>query len=138
MHIDDSEGLLLASLTISYDGRTKTINRIAIAAGAEHTIIISDVVADLGIAYKNGDRHNGSQGIGGAVYAFEKIVEHAWFCGFQMHHTTIDFGQIDWDINGLIGRDILATDRFAIDRDPWRCIGRATDNGCGSSELLVT
>lgn len=66
MHIDDSEGLLLASLKITYNGRTKTIDRMAIDTGAEHTIIVSDAVDDLGIAYKNGDRINRSQGIGGA------------------------------------------------------------------------
>ena len=117
MHIDDSEGLLLASLTITYNGRTKTIDRMAIDTGAEHTIIVSDAVDDLEIAYKNGDRINRSQGIGGADYAFEKTVEHAEFCGFRMTHMIIDFGQIDWDINGLIGLDILAAGRFVIDLD---------------------
>ena len=77
VHIDDSEGLLLASLNITYNGRTKTIDRMTIDTGAEHTIIVSDAVDDLGIAYKNGDRINRSQGIGGADYAFEKTVEHA-------------------------------------------------------------
>lgn len=32
-----------------------------------------------------------------------------------MTHMVIDFGKIDWDINGLIGLDILATGRFVID-----------------------
>lgn len=117
MHIDDSEGLLLASLTITYNGRTKTIDRMAIDTGAEHTIIVSDAVDDLGIAYKTGDRINRSQGIGGADYAYEKTVEHAEFCGFRMTDVVIDFGQIDWDINRLIGLDILATGRFVIDLD---------------------
>ena len=29
----------------------------------------------------------------------------------------IDFGQIDWDINGLIGLDILVAGSFVIDLD---------------------
>ena len=117
MHIDDSEGLLLASLAITYEGRTKTIDRMAIDTGAEHTIIVSDAVDDLGIAYKNGDRINRSQGIGGADYAFEKTIEHADFCGFQMTNVVIDFGQIDSDINGLIGVDILIATAIVIDLD---------------------
>ncbi len=87
----------------------------AIDTGAEHTIIVSDAVNDLGIAYKNGDRINRSEGIGGADYAFEKTVEQAEFCGFRMNHMAIDFGQIDWDVNGLIGLDILVAGSFVID-----------------------
>lgn len=107
----------MASLTITYNGRTKTIDRMAIDTGAEHTIIVSDAVDDIGIVYKNGDRINRSQGIGGADYAFEKTVEQAEFCGFRMNDMVVDVGQIDWDINGLIGLDILAAGRFIIDLD---------------------
>ena len=62
MHIDDSGALLLASLTVMYNGRTKTIDRMAIDTGAEHTIIAADVVDDIGIAYISGDAINRSQG----------------------------------------------------------------------------
>ena len=34
-----------------------------------------------------------------------------------MSRKSLDFGHIDWDINGLIGLDILMPERFVIDMD---------------------
>lgn len=117
MRIEYLAGLVLASLTITYNGRTKTIDRMAIDTGSAHTIIVSDAVDDIGVAFNTGDHINRSQGIGGADYAFEKIVDSLEFGGFQMIQKPLDFGQIDWEINGLIGMDILLPGRFVIDLD---------------------
>lgn len=117
MQIEYSEGLLLTSLTVTYMGQSKIIDRMAIDTGAAHTIIVSDVVDDIGIFFKNGDQINRSFGVGGTDYAFEKTVDSLVFCGFQMARKPLDFGQIDWDINGLIGLDILIPGRFVIDFD---------------------
>lgn len=117
MRIEYSDGLLLASLTITYRGQSKIIDRMAIDTGAAHTIIVSDAVDDIGIAFKIGDPINRSFGVGGTDYAFEKTVDSLKFGEFQMTSKQLDFGQIDWDINGLIGLDILIPGRFLIDLD---------------------
>ncbi|WP_258110943.1 aspartyl protease family protein [Alicyclobacillus sp. SP_1] len=117
MRIEYSAGLLLASLTITYRGKSKIIERMAIDTGAAHTIIVSDAVDDIGIAFKIGDPINRSFGVGGTDYAFEKTVDSLEFGEFLMTSKQLDFGQIDWDINGLIGLDILITGRFIIDLD---------------------
>ena len=64
MHIEYSQGLLLASLSVAYGGRSKAIPRMSIDTGAAHTIVVSDVVDDIGIVFKTGDHINRSQGIG--------------------------------------------------------------------------
>ena len=117
MRIDYSQDLLLVSLTVTYNGRTKTIDRMSIDTGAAHTIVVSDVVDDIGVAFKTGDHINRSQGIGGTDYAFEKTVDNIEFGGYRMTKKPLDFGQIDWDINGLIGLDILLPGRFVVDLD---------------------
>lgn len=117
MRIEYSDGLLLASLTITYGDQSKIIDRMAIDTGAAHTIIVSDTVDDIGITFKIGDTINRSFGIGGTDYAFEKTVDSLEFGGVQMTSKRLDFGQIDWDINGLIGLDILIPGRFIIDLD---------------------
>ncbi|MCL6633741.1 MAG: retropepsin-like domain-containing protein [Alicyclobacillus herbarius] len=117
MRIDYHDGLLLASLTLTHHGKTKTIDRMVIDTGAAHTIIVSDAVDDIGIAFEISDPINRSQGIGGTEYAFEKTVDILEFGGFKMFHKPLDFGQIDWDINGLIGLDILLHGRFVMDLD---------------------
>ena len=117
MRIEYSGGLLLASLTITYRGQSKIIDRMAIDTGAAHTIIVSDVVDDIGIAFKIGDPINRSFGVGGTDYAFEKTVDSLEFGGVRMTSKPLDFGHIDWDINGLIGLDVLILGRFVIDFD---------------------
>jgi hypothetical protein len=88
---------------------------LAIDTGAAHTIIVSDVVDDIGIYFEIGDHINRSFGVGGTDYAFEKTIDHLEFGGFQMMNKPLDFGHIDWDINGLIGLDILIPGQFVID-----------------------
>lgn len=115
MRIEYSAGLLLASIAVTYKGQLKFIDRMAIDTGAAHTIIVSDAVDDIGITFETGDPLNRSSGIGGTDYAFEKIVDSLEFGGFRMTTTPLDFGHIDWDINGLIGLDILIPGQFVID-----------------------
>ncbi|QSO48255.1 aspartyl protease family protein [Alicyclobacillus mengziensis] len=89
----------------------------AIDTGAAHTIVVSDAVDDIGLGFDIGDPINRSFGVGGTDYAFEKIVDSLEFGGVKMTSKPLDFGQIDWDINGLIGLDILISGRFVIDLD---------------------
>lgn len=72
MRIEVIDGLLLASITVEYQGKIKTVDRVVVDTGASHTILSSDVVDDLGVAYKTGDIIIESHGIGGSDYAFQK------------------------------------------------------------------
>lgn len=51
MRIEYAEGLLLASLTITYKGQSKVIDRMAIDTGAVHTIIALNPANDTGIFF---------------------------------------------------------------------------------------
>lgn len=117
MRIEYSNGLLLASLTVTYSGQSKVIDRMAVYTGATHTIVVSDAVDEIGISFNISDPINRSFGVGGTDYAFEKTVDSIEFNGYRMSSKPLDFGQIDWDINGLIDLDILIPGRFIINFD---------------------
>lgn len=128
MRIEYSKGLLLASLIVTYKGQSSVIERMAIDTGAAHTVVVSDAVDEMGIFFEFGDHINRSLGVGGTDYAFEKTVDSLEFGGFQMTDKPLDFGHIDWDINGLIGLDILIPGRFVIDFDEMELYTKLVDS----------
>ena len=118
MKIEVIDGLLLASIVVEYQGKTKTVDRVVIDTGASHTILSSDAVDDLGISFKTGDVIIESHGIGGSDYAFQKKIESIHFAGYTSYDCYVDFGQLNWgNLNGLIGLDILLAGSFTIDLD---------------------
>ena len=74
MHIEYLEGLLLASLAVTYGGRTKQIERMAIDTGATHTIIASDAVGDIGIFLQMGDHINRSYELAVLITHLKKLL----------------------------------------------------------------
>lgn len=109
-------GLLLAPITVEYQGKTKTVDRVVVDTGASHTILSSDAVHELGIVFETGDVIIESHGIGGSDYAFQKKIDCVRFSDYTAHHCSIDFGQLNWgNLNGLIGLDILLAGLFVVD-----------------------
>jgi predicted aspartyl protease len=108
--------LLEVEMTISYKGKTKTIDRLVVDTGAAHTLISSDIVEELGIYFENGDSLVSAYGIGGEEYSFRKPVDYVKLGNHEITNIKLDFGNLeDWGINGLIGLDILMTGKFIID-----------------------
>lgn len=56
MQIKYIDGLLQTSITIRYKEHNLTIDHLVIDTGAGHTLLSSDIVAQIGIHYENGDR----------------------------------------------------------------------------------
>lgn len=56
-------------------------------------------------------------GIGGEDYAFRKAVDKIQFGTFEAEQFSLDFGFLEdsYEINGIIGLDILLTGNFVID-----------------------
>lgn len=46
------------SVSVTYGGRSKPIPRASIDTGAAHTIVVLDVVDNIGIVFKTGDQIN--------------------------------------------------------------------------------
>ncbi|WP_003543709.1 retropepsin-like aspartic protease [Desulfotomaculum nigrificans] len=117
MKIRHQDGLLFISLSITYKGKTRTIENVVIDTGATHSIISIDAVSDWGISMERGDKIVTSIGIGGKQYAFVKRVDGVEFNGFKLGSCEVDFGLIDLQgsINGLLGLDLLLKAGAVID-----------------------
>ncbi|CAM3183876.1 aspartyl protease family protein [Filibacter tadaridae] len=108
--------LLEVEMVISYKGKTKIVDKLVIDTGAAHTLISSDIVDEISIYFENGDPLVSSYGIGGEEYSFRKSVDFITLGTHEIQGMKLDFGNLDgWDINGLIGLDILMDGMFIID-----------------------
>ena len=116
MKLEVVNRLLEVEMTISYKGKTKIIDKLVIDTGAAHTLILSDIVEDIGIYFENGDPLVSAYGIGGEEYSFRKQAEFIMLGSHEIQEMKLDFGNLDdWGINGLIGLDILMSGKFIID-----------------------
>lgn len=108
--------LLETKMTIFYKGESIVVDKLVIDTGASHSIISSDIVEELGIRFENGDPLVSAFGIGGEEYSFRKTVDAIKLANHEIREIKLDFGDLDqWDINGLIGLDILMNGKFIID-----------------------
>lgn len=116
MRLELVNHLLEVEITICYKGKTKIIDKLVIDTGATHTLISSDIVEEIGIYFENGDPLVSAYGIGGEEYSFRKPVDFIMLGTHEIPEMKLDFGNLDdWDINGLIGLDILMNGKFIID-----------------------
>lgn len=116
MKVNIINGLLQTSLSITYQGQTKIIDRLIVDTGAARTLISSDAVFDLGIFF-TGEEINTMYGVGGKEHSFRKVVDQIRFSKFEAENFNLDFGNIDesYGINGILGLDILIIGGFVID-----------------------
>lgn len=118
MRIEYIDNLLQTSMTISYKGNSLTIDHLVIDTGAAHSLLSSDLAAQIGIHFENGDKLVRSFGIGGGEYSFRKLIDHVQLGDYIMNNAYIDFGVFHEDIdqiNGLIGLDVLKSGNMIID-----------------------
>lgn len=115
MKIEFIDGLLFASITIMYQGRSKTMENIVIDTGATKSIISSDAIEEMDIGPEKDDEIVVMRGIGGKQRSLRKKIDGIRFGSFEVHDMYLDFGLLDSDIDGLIGLDILLGGRFTID-----------------------
>ena len=92
MNIVFRQQLLYISLEITYNRKSKLIDDIVIDTGAAPSIISPDIVVDIGIASQIGDKLITMYGIGGAQYAYRKIIDNISFGDFTFNNYEMDFG----------------------------------------------
>jgi Aspartyl protease len=109
-----SNGLLVASLEITYQGITHMVDDVVIDTGAVRSILHVDAVEALDINPSPTDPISRLQGVGGDDFSFRRRMDYVAFVDFRFEGMTLDFGRIE-GINGLIGLDILRSGGFFID-----------------------
>ena len=117
MKIELIDGLLFASISITHQGKSKTVENVVIDTGASHSIISTDAVEELCIEPELEDEIVVMHGIGGKERALRKKIDCITFENLTFKEFYIDFGRIDdhFQINGLIGLDVLLKGGFIID-----------------------
>ena len=116
MLIEYRDGLLFASIKVTYEGKHKIIDNIVIDTGASHSLISQDCVDDIGIRVSGRDEIVTSYGIGGKEHAFVKKIDNIQIGEFCIDNFSLDFTSFLYeDINGLLGLDILIKAGFVID-----------------------
>ncbi len=92
MKMEYKNGLLLATVELTFCRKTKLISDIVIDTGAE-SIISSEVVEEIGIYADSIDKIKTFYGIGGNLhYAFAKRVERIRLEDYVLDDVEIDFG----------------------------------------------
>ncbi|WP_020616427.1 retropepsin-like aspartic protease [Paenibacillus daejeonensis] len=115
MQIEYRDGLLFTELTIQYKGQSKFIKDIVIDTGASHTLISQDAVDEIDIRATKEDHFITNYGIGGEEHAFIKRIDLIEIGGYTLKDVEIDFTAFRYNINGLLGLDILLKGNFNID-----------------------
>lgn len=110
MKLEFRDGLIFASIHITYKGVIKEIKNVVIDTGAAETIILSDIVEDIGIIAEANDKINSFYGVGGSLhYFYSKEIDKISMGEANLNNIKMDFGVIDPKgyINGLLGLDLL-------------------------------
>jgi predicted aspartyl protease len=94
MQIEYAHNLLQTSMTICYKGHFLIIDNLVIDTGAAHSLLSSDIVSEIGIAFENGDKLVRSFGIGGEEFSFQKRVDRVQLGNLVLNDISIDFGGI--------------------------------------------
>lgn len=110
MKLEFRDGLIFASIHITYKGVIKEIKNVVIDTGAAETIISPDIVEDIGIIAEANDKINSFYGVGGSLhYFYSKEIDKISMGEANLNNIKMDFGVINPKgyINGLLGLDLL-------------------------------
>lgn len=109
--------LIYTSLKLTYNGRTKIVDKLVVDTGAAKSFISVEAVEDIDITFEDGDYITTVFGIGGPDNSFQKTLDSIEFGSSKFDKYLIDFGSFhgEYDINGLIGLDILKDAGVTID-----------------------
>ena len=116
--------LIYASLKLVYKGTSKVINKLVVDTGAANTLIALDKVEDIKLSYEDEDFITTFYGVSGPGDSFEKILDYVEFGSKRFSGYKVDFGSFSggYDINGLIGLDLLKDAGVTIDLQGMRII----------------
>jgi len=111
-------GLLYASIVLQEGDKSIIVDDVIVDTGVYHTIILTDYLEDLDVAFTEDDEYVKSSGYGGSqLSSIRKKIDIVTIGDISMINMKIDFGEIDpyERVNGLIGLDFLRSAGVIID-----------------------
>ncbi len=112
------DGLLYTSIILKHGDKSVLVDDVIIDTGAFHTIIATDYLEKMDVAFSEDDELVKASGYGGTVcYSVRKMIDYIECGELNVKNIKLDFGEIDPNerVNGLIGLDFLIKSGVVID-----------------------
>jgi len=110
-------GLSYISVTLSYQGREKTFEKMLLDTGSMGTLFAIEKVDSIDLLPEYNDRIREICGIGGREYVFSKTVDYLISGEMMVENFEVEIGDINYGIemDGICGLDFLLQSKAIID-----------------------
>lgn len=109
--------LLFTTITIDYQGKSLTVNKILIDTGSTTTLLAADQVKEINIVPSLSDKLRVIRGVGGREVVFSRVLEALRLDDYQLESFEVEIGEMDYgfDLNGILGMNFLVQAGAIID-----------------------
>lgn len=117
MRLRLQNGLLYATVEVSYRGRCLELDNVLLDTGSAGTVFSIDRLLEIGLEYAADDAVQRIHGVGGTEFVFSKTVERLTLGDIHVDNFEIEVGGMNYgfEMNGIIGLDFLLRVGAVID-----------------------
>jgi predicted aspartyl protease len=118
LQLELKDGLLYTSVKLTHEGKSIIVKDMIVDTGAFHTIISTDYLEQIDVAFSEDDELVRATGYGGAVsYSVRKKVDSLSCGDIGLSNIKLDFGVVapDEEFGGLLGLDFLRQAETVLD-----------------------
>ena len=117
MRIRIQEGLPYVTVTLTYQGQQRTLDKVILDTGSAGTVFSIHHVSSIGLLPGPNDAIHRITGVGGSEFVFAKTVDNLAVGDLHVNRFVIEIGGMDYglDLEGLIGMDFLLHTGAVID-----------------------
>lgn len=119
MKITLQDGLPVIDVILQNSGRSISLKNVVIDTGSATSIFASHLVRNIGLKQQATDVPIIIRGVGGKEYVYTKQVDAIVIGEVVLPNAIIDIGEMAYgfDVDGLLGIDLLQMARMIIDLD---------------------
>lgn len=118
LQLELKDGLLYTSVKLTHEGKSIIIKDMIVDTGAFHTIISTNYLEQIDVAFSEEDELVRATGYGGAVsYSVRKKIDSLCCGNIELNNIKLDFGVVDpeEEFGGLLGLDFLRQAETILD-----------------------
>lgn len=112
-------GLLLADMELTFNGKTLHLQRVLVDTGSGSTVISSDLAESIGVVAEENDMIYRITGVGGSEFVYSKKVDSVRVGDMEVEKFILEIGAMNdgFDLDGIIGLDLLQQLKAIINID---------------------
>lgn len=117
MKIEVFDGLLYATVAVTYRGQSLILDKVLIDTGSVGTIFSADKMDTIDLLPEPEDTIEQIRGVGGTEFVFTKQVDSLRLDELQVDDFAIEVGAMKYgfELDGIIGLDFLTQTKAIID-----------------------